>query len=260
MTAPAIKPGTIFAGLTGATAAPLTDRDGKMTFFAAKAFQDADTRITNSLNQFGQLVNTAQVAGLPANLSTLLQHLTATGQLDSLTNVASNVDTDHITDATGHPLAGGKSAYLALVTSGPSTGQVLAWNGTNWVPTTLAANVSSVDGITGAVLLKAGSGITITDNSPVAGDITIAAAGGGAGYVKGSVSLPSQSGAGTYSATGTVSGAVAGAAAVVTCVNSTEAALITSMFAYVPSNNNVTIVVTVNAATLLMNLPVAVFN
>lgn len=41
--------------------------------------------------------------------------------------------------------------------------------------------VSSLDGITGAVTLVAGSNITITDNSPTAGSITIASTGGGGG-------------------------------------------------------------------------------
>lgn len=45
-----------------------------------------------------------------------------------------------------------------------------------------AAGVSSLDGITGAITLAAGSGITITDNSPAAGSITIAATGGGGGF------------------------------------------------------------------------------
>lgn len=45
--------------------------------------------------------------------------------------------------------------------------------------------VTSLDSITGAVTLVAGSNVTITDNSPSAGDITIAAtAGGSAGLVK----------------------------------------------------------------------------
>jgi hypothetical protein len=260
MTAPIIKPGSIFAGLTGATAAPVTDRDGKMTFFASKAFQDADTRITNSLNQFGQLLNTAQVAGLPADIATMLQHLTATGELDSLTSVAANVNTDHIADGTGFPLAGGKAAYLALVTSGPGAGQVLAWNGAAWVPTTLAANVSSLDGISGAVLLHAGSGITITDNSPVAGDITIAASAVSGSYVKGAVITGPIAGAGTFTASGTVTGAAVGSVVSVGVVNGTEAALLSNLLGWVSSANNVTIQYTASGASLSLNLPVVVFN
>lgn len=43
--------------------------------------------------------------------------------------------------------------------------------------------VTSLDGITGAVTLIAGTNITITDNSPSPGDIKIAASGGGTGTV-----------------------------------------------------------------------------
>lgn len=60
----------------------------------------------------------------------------------------------------------------------PSTNQVLAWNGSQWAPATPSGSgggVPSVDGITSAVTLHAGSNVTITDNSPVAGDISIAA-------------------------------------------------------------------------------------
>lgn len=51
-----------------------------------------------------------------------------------------------------------------------------------------SGGVSSLDGITGAVHLIAGSGVTITDNAPAAGDITIAATGA-SGYIKGSGSI-----------------------------------------------------------------------
>jgi len=43
--------------------------------------------------------------------------------------------------------------------------------------------VESLDAIAGAVSLVAGTNITITDNSPSAGDITIAASGGGGGGI-----------------------------------------------------------------------------
>src|SRR6185437_12490301 len=64
-----------------------------------------------------------------------------------------------------------------------SDGQVLSADstqtlGVKWV-TNAAAGVSSLDSITGAVTLVAGTGISVTDNSPSAGNITIAASGGG---------------------------------------------------------------------------------
>lgn len=53
--------------------------------------------------------------------------------------------------------------------------------------------VTSLDSITGAINLIAGTGISITDNSPSAGDITIAATGAGSGTVT-SVSVVSANG------------------------------------------------------------------
>lgn len=66
------------------------------------------------------------------------------------------------------------------------------------VPAGGGGGVSSLDGITGAVTLVAGSGVTITDNSPSAGDITIAATGGGSGVS----SLNSLTGALSLTSTG----------------------------------------------------------
>lgn len=48
------------------------------------------------------------------------------------------------------------------------------------VPSGSGGGVTDVDGITGSVTLVAGSNITITDNSPSAGDITIASTASGA--------------------------------------------------------------------------------
>lgn len=47
------------------------------------------------------------------------------------------------------------------------------------VPGGSGGGVTTIDGISGAVTLVAGSGISITDNTPSAGDITITATGGG---------------------------------------------------------------------------------
>jgi len=99
------------------------------------------------------------VRGIP--LGTLLQHLTDAGLLDTTDSI--------LVDGTGRPLTGGKAAYLALVTSGPTAGQVLAWNGTAWVPTSLAAG--------GVTQIVAGANINIT---PVSGTgvVTVNATGG----------------------------------------------------------------------------------
>lgn len=74
------------------------------------------------------------------------------------------------------------AANLALTTG---EGAFVFFDGKNWwavpVGSSGGGGVSSLDGITGAITLVAGSGVTITDNTPAAGDITIAATGGGGG-------------------------------------------------------------------------------
>lgn len=67
---------------------------------------------------------------------------------------------------------------IPLSAVAPSSGQMLQFNSTSgkWEPVTFSggSGVPSVDGITTAVTLSAGTGISITDNSPSAGDIEIA--------------------------------------------------------------------------------------
>ncbi len=93
------------------------------------------------------------------------------------------------------------------------------------------------------------------------GQLTAAANGsGGTSYIKGTVTMPGQAGAGTYTASGTVTGAVTGSMAIVGVVNSTEAALLSNLIAFVPSTNTVEIQITSNASFLGLTLPVVVFN
>lgn len=63
---------------------------------------------------------------------------------------------------------------------------------------TNSGGVSSVDGITGTVTLVSGSNITISDNTPSAGSITISATGGG-----GANALPYSAITGTTTSAGT---------------------------------------------------------
>lgn len=99
----------------------------------------------------------------------------------------------------------------------PQNGGALVWyDGTNWwaipIAPPSAAGVTSLDGITGAVTLVAGTGITITDNSPAAGDITIAASGGGGAFIVQSASIPINATPDNefFSASVTVTGAAVG--------------------------------------------------
>lgn len=58
-----------------------------------------------------------------------------------------------------------------------------AWSSLSYFSAS-GSGVTSLDSISGAVTLNAGTNITITDNSPSAGHITIAASGGGGGLAK----------------------------------------------------------------------------
>ena len=81
-----------------------------------------------------------------------------------------------------------------------TTGQVIEWNGSAWNPFSLTY-VSSLNSLTGAVTLAAGTNITLT---PSGSTITIAASGGGSAYtatapvvVTGAVISINAAGAGT---------------------------------------------------------------
>ena len=64
--------------------------------------------------------------------------------------------------------------------------------------TNSSGGVSTIDGISGAVSLVAGTNITISDNAPIAGSITISASGGG-----GANALPYSAITGTTTSAGT---------------------------------------------------------
>ncbi len=64
-----------------------------------------------------------------------------------------------------------------------------------------SSGVSSLDSITGAVVLHAGTNVTITDNSPSAGNITIASSGGASGLAKSQIGYATIGGT-TETATG----------------------------------------------------------
>lgn len=141
----ALKKGSV---LGSSLRAPIVDKEGKPTFPFLKVLQDLDVRIYNSTNELGQLDGT-----------------TAPGAVIT--------STDNISDGAGSPLAGGRKAYTVLIASSPTTGQVLEWDGTDWVPYTLpAAPVTKI---------IAGTGITVSPGSGL-GDVTVNAIPVAAGY------------------------------------------------------------------------------
>lgn len=128
---------------------------------------------------------------------------------------------------------------------------LIAFDGTNW-----SAAIDSASG--GVSQIIAGTNITISPSGGT-GVVTINAASSGAGYVKGTVSIGPVGGAGTYTGSGTVTGATVGSAVLVGVGNGTEAGYLSNLLGWVTSANNVTIQATFSGASLLLVLPVVVF-
>lgn len=124
---------------------PLVDKDGQLTWIGNKLFTDWNTRLENGLNLIGQFIGnisaTAKIGSRPEGIGTTVNHLSAVGQLDSLTNVVSDVNLDHIANTATYErttpvqVTGAATAYTALVSSTPSAGQFLKYGGASWAPT-----------------------------------------------------------------------------------------------------------------------------
>ncbi len=133
------KPATTFV----LAQAPIVDKNtGVLTWAGVKQLQTWDTQLNQGLALDGSLIGNlaaqVQIIGKPGTIGTITSNLDASGQVtaDGIDFARSylNKDTDHIADGSGHPLAGGKLAYIAL--SAPTAGDVLEWSGTSfqWVP------------------------------------------------------------------------------------------------------------------------------
>ena len=117
---------------------PFTNQDGTLTWTSLKQLQDWSTQLFNGLdaqgNLIGNLQKQVQIIGKAGTLGSITQYLDANGVVTAdgidFSRAYINKDTDHITDGTGSPLAGGKIAFLAL--SNPLTGKILEWDGANW--------------------------------------------------------------------------------------------------------------------------------
>lgn len=141
------------ASAWGIIGAPIVDPGtGKMTWTFMKWFQDATTRIQSSLDQSGQFNGTiaasTKVGSRPEGIGTTLQNIDSSGIITAggidFSRSYANKDTDHINDGSGNPLAGGKTAYSALVASSPTAGKGIIYNGSAWVLTILPITLAKV--------------------------------------------------------------------------------------------------------------------
>lgn len=118
--------------------APIVTQDGNLSWAGLKQLQTWDTQLSNGLDQIGNFIGnlqpTVQIIGKPGDVGSITQNLSSTGVVTGAGIDFSlpylNKDTDHIADGSGHPLAGGKLAYLAL--AAPTAGNLLEWDGANW--------------------------------------------------------------------------------------------------------------------------------
>jgi hypothetical protein len=106
-----------------------------------QALAQAVNAALNILGTFEGIIGTsATIEGHAGTVAHVVQNLTGTGLLNSLTNVAADVNLDHIADTvsfqrtTPDQVSGAGVAFTALVSSSPATNQALIWSGASWSP------------------------------------------------------------------------------------------------------------------------------
>lgn len=122
---------------------PLVDpKTGLLTQAGLKWVQGIQQAVNAGLDQNGNFVGSIDdqviVIERGVTIGQLLENIDDEGVLlgpgiDFERNYL-NKNTDNIADATGHPLAGGKAAYLAFIASEPVLGDMLVFNGAEFVP------------------------------------------------------------------------------------------------------------------------------
>jgi hypothetical protein len=160
---------------------PLVNSDGTATPDFTRKLQQWESKLSYTINQLGQITGNTQIAGRTEGVGTTLQNVDSGGVITAngidfarsylhkiLDNIADgtvyarvvvgaltanqvdfakagviNKITDNLTDGTGSPLAGGKTAYAALVASAPTTGQTIRFNGSNWLPVAIAQSLAN---------------------------------------------------------------------------------------------------------------------
>jgi hypothetical protein len=130
---------------------PLIDKStGLMSLNWIKWFQGIQQAVNASFDQQGNfdgnLGPAATIGNRSATILVILHNIddngivTANG-IDFARNYL-HKDTDHINDGTGFPLAGGKVAYAAMVNSAPTAGEILVFDGSNWLPHPNASSIA----------------------------------------------------------------------------------------------------------------------
>lgn len=194
---------------------PLIDpQTGVMTRQWAKWFQGIQEAVNNGLDQQGNVIGgvgpgtiisaQAKVEGHTETIGITLQNIDTNGEIMGpgidFVRPYLNKNTNNIADGTGNPLAGGKTAYSALVASAPSAGQLLAYSGSAWAPQNppvLAGNTPAVahqwlngyNNVTGVFTLAQPSYSDLTGTpTGASGTITIPAITAGTG-TQGSITV-----------------------------------------------------------------------
>lgn len=124
-----IRPASTFV----AARVPIVDGNKMATWNFLKILQDWDTKLANGLNSIGQITQdipaATKIIGRGA-IGLILQFIDDGGQVLAggidFARAYINKDTDHIADGAGSPLAGGRAAEIALVTS-PPTPEASKW-------------------------------------------------------------------------------------------------------------------------------------
>lgn len=145
-------PQSTVASAYGLIRAPIVDSKGVPTVQWSKWFLDVSTRIENALTPSGTLAGTiaasAVIEGRTEGIGTTVENIDSTGVIlpngIDFARPYLHKDTDHITDGTGSPLAGGRTAYAALVASSPTAGEMLGYTGTAWLPQAAPASLPKV--------------------------------------------------------------------------------------------------------------------
>lgn len=105
---------------------PLIDKNGKALYAFLKWMQSVGTNLNENFDPNGDYqgpIGSRATVGGRATLVSILQFISTDGvvQADGIDFAIPylNKDTDHIADGFGSPLAGGKAAFTALVSSPP---------------------------------------------------------------------------------------------------------------------------------------------